>query len=249
MPKNYNSTVVFYRAALTMEDMVTLAEVLSRNVPETLTRSDSPIVPLLRYVQERNRYMVLSDDMEGRLINVSLHQRYVLKLATFEQEDTGHMHAALNVVRQGSTTEIAPVVRLSNYLPRGYSDTVVTLSTNVDPYSFGQPYGLDCDRHSPRISYLLAEPDIAIRSAANVHMYNTDLWRGTDPDLFSEPDSFFVPDGFSVIPWDPNCWCTPAPVPGQDIAFDLAGGDADRPPYIVSAARQGDGYAPALELF
>lgn len=248
MPKNYNATVVFYRAALTMEDMVTLAEVLSRDVPETLTCPDSPVVPLLRYVQERNRHMVLSDDMEDRLINISLHQRYVLKLATFEQEDTGHMHAALNVVRQGSTTEIAPVVRLSNYLLMGYSDTVVTLSTNVDPYSFGQPYGLDCDRLSPRMSYLLSEPGIAMRVAANVHMRNTDLWLGTDPDLFSEPDSFFVPDGFSVIPWDPNCWRTPVPVPGEDISFDLAGGDADRSPYIVSAARQGDGYAPALEI-
>lgn len=248
MPKNYNATVVFYRAALTMEDLITIAEVLGRNVPDTYTFPDSPMIPLLRYLRYRNRYAVLSDEMEDRLINISLHQRYVLKLATFEQEDTGHMHAALNVVRQGSTTEIAPVVRLSNYLLMGYSDTVVTLSTNVDPYSFGQPYGLDCDRLSPRMSYLLSEPGIAMRVAANVHMRNTDLWLGTDPDLFSEPDSFFVPDGFSVVPWDPDYWSVPAPFSGKDISLDIAGGDTDRPRYIVSAARQGDGYAPALEI-
>lgn len=248
MPKNYNATVAFYRAALNMQDLITLAEVLSRDVPETLTCPDSPIVPLLRYVQERNRYVVLSEEMEDRIYNADPHRRYILKLATFEQEDTGHMHAAFNVVQQGSFMETAPGVILSNCFPVGYSDVVISLSTNVDPLSIGQPYGLDCDQHSPRVTYLLAEPDIAMRVATRVHMHNTDLWIGTDPDLFSAPDSFFVPDGFSVVPWYPNCWRIPVLFPGEDIAFDLAGGDADRPPYIVSAARQGDGYTPTLEL-
>lgn len=248
MPKNYNSTVAFYRAALNMEDLITIAEVLGRDVPETLTCPDSTIVPLLRHVRERNRYVVLSEEMEYRIYNADPHRRYILKLATFEQEDTGHMHAALNVVQQGSFMETAPGVILSNYFPVGYSDVMISLSTNVDPLSIGQPYGIDCDRHSPRATYLLADSDTSIRDATRVHMHNTDLWIGTDPDLFSAPDSFFVPDGFSAVPWDPNYWCHPVLLPGEDITFDLAGGDEDRPPYIVSAARQGDGYAPTLEL-
>ena len=248
MPKNYNSTVVFYRAALTMEDLITIAEVLSRDVPETLTCPDSPIVPLLRHVQDRNRYVVLSEEMEDRIYNADPHRRYILKLATFEQEDTGHMHVCLAVVQQGTFMATMSMVRLSNYLPVGYSDTVVTLSTNVDPLSFGQSHGLDFDKHSPRVTYFLADPNTSLRLASNVHMHNLGLWRGTDPDLFSAPDSFFVPDGFSVAPWEPGYWRAPASFPGKDIALDIAGGDEDRPPYIVSAARQGDGYTPTLEL-
>ena len=249
MPKNYNATVAFYRAALNMEDLITLAEVLSRDVPETLTCPDSPIVPLLRYVQERNRYVVLSEEMEDRIYSANPQWNYILKVATFEQEDTGHMHVGLVVVQQGSLMETMSMVRLSNFVPVGYSELVATLSTLSDPYSFDQPHRLDCDRHSPRVTYLLADQGATLlRSDTNIHMHNLGLWRGENPDLVDAPESFFVPDGFSVTPWDPDYWRVPASFPGKDISLDIAGGDADRPPYIVSAARQGDGYTPALEL-
>lgn len=247
MPKNYNSTVVFYRAAMTMEDMITLAEVLGWEEPDNWTFPESPIVPLLRYVLDRNRYAVLSQDMIDRFYSVNLYRRYILKLVTFEQEDTGHMHVALNVVNQGSFMETTPVVRHSNYLPAGYSEVVLTLSTNAEPNTFNQPHSLDCDRHSPRMAYLLADPDTSLHFATVVKMYNPNLLRGINPDMSTAPGSFFVPDGFSVVPWDAAPWYMPVPFAGEDIAFDLAGGDAVNPPFLVSAARQGDGYSPALE--
>lgn len=249
MPKNYNATVVFYRAALTMEDLISIAEVLGRNVPDTYTFPDSPMIPFLRHLQERNRYLVLSDEMEDRIYSANPQRNYILKVATFEQEDTGHMHVGLVVVQQGSLMETMSMVRLSNFVPVGYSDVVASLSTLSDPYSFDQPHRLDCDSHSPRATYLLAAPGTSLlRSAINVYMHNPDLWIGENPDLVDAPESFFVPDGFSVAPWDPDYWSVPAPFPGKDIALDIAGGDVDRPRYIVSATRQGDGYVPALEI-
>ena len=75
MPANYDSTVVFYRAAMEVEDMVTLAEVLGGEAADNWTFPDSPIVPLLRYVLDRNRYAVLSGDMIDRIYSASPHRR------------------------------------------------------------------------------------------------------------------------------------------------------------------------------